>query len=321
MNTWKKLTALALGALMITSLTACSDSASSYPNKTITMIVPAEAGALIDTQARDIASRLDLGEQVIVSNMSGASQSIGTQELIQSDADGYIIGLISSSGLFTSPLSLGLDYTASELRPVAITQAPNTNMVVTYPGSGYETWADVLAAVEAGEEVIYSTGNAGSMAHMGFMELLDACGIEMKFVSYNGSSEAEAALIGGHIDIYMVIRETSMSKVDEGTFVPLVMFTDDPVEGYEDVALAGEYGVQANLFDNLILLAMPGDTPDDIYEIVKAEVDEMLVDEDYIAGRVASSNLPADVMTEEELVELIDMTVEVTSAIYASMTE
>lgn len=53
-----------------------------YPEQTITWIVPAAAGAAIDLPTRALIEQLDLGDgaKVVVENIDGASQTIGTAE-------------------------------------------------------------------------------------------------------------------------------------------------------------------------------------------------------------------------------------------------
>lgn len=329
----KKILSLLLGVTMLASLCACgtdkdSDTTTAaettaaqqeettaaeigakpdnYPTTNINMIVPANAGSLIDTLARDIANRLDLGKQILITNRGGGGQSIGTQELIISKADGYNIGLISSSGLLTSPIQLGLNYSIDDMRYIGICQGAQTNMVVTSKSSGYKTWDDVVAAAKAGKEIVYTTGNVGSSSHLAMLDLMEKSGIDLKFVPFNGSAEADAALQGGHVDLCMVIREPNMKKVEEGTYVPLVMYTDKPVEGYESVPLSGDYGVEGSLYDTVTVLCAPKDTPDNIFNYIKAQADKVFVDADYIAGREKAGNTAPTIMSEQEVYDSLN---------------
>ena len=53
--------------------------------------MPAAAGAAIDLPTRALIENLDLGENIVVENIDGASQTIGTAEAKNRDADGYTL--------------------------------------------------------------------------------------------------------------------------------------------------------------------------------------------------------------------------------------
>src|ERR1700679_3563844 len=94
-------TTVALTAIMVLALglTAPEAQAENYPNRPITVIVPAPAGGGTDTQARILAPKLSelLGQAVVVENRGGASGNIGAQAVAKADPDGYtLLAMISS---------------------------------------------------------------------------------------------------------------------------------------------------------------------------------------------------------------------------------
>ena len=64
-----------------------------YPNRPITMIVPAAAGGPSDTVARLVAETMsaDLGQRVVIENMGGAGGSLGAGRVAKSAPDGYTL--------------------------------------------------------------------------------------------------------------------------------------------------------------------------------------------------------------------------------------
>ena len=70
-----------------------------YPNKVIRLIVPWPAGGTTDLVGRVMAQKLgdSLGRNVVVDNRAGASGSVGTENMLQSPADGHTL-LVSSMG-------------------------------------------------------------------------------------------------------------------------------------------------------------------------------------------------------------------------------
>ena len=80
--------ATAVAAVLLFSATA---GAQSYPDRTITMVVPFSAGGPTDTVARLVAESMskDLGQQVIVENVGGAGGTLGAARVANAEADGY----------------------------------------------------------------------------------------------------------------------------------------------------------------------------------------------------------------------------------------
>ena len=70
---------------------AAEDAAASYPERSISLIVPAKTGGDVDQVARILASELtkELGVNVVVQNMAENGGNIGIQQVVSQDADGY----------------------------------------------------------------------------------------------------------------------------------------------------------------------------------------------------------------------------------------
>ena len=82
---------------------AASASAQTYPERSITMVVPFAAGGPTDTVARLVAESMskDLGQQVLVENVGGAGGTLGAGRVASSEPDGYTI-LLHHIGMATS---------------------------------------------------------------------------------------------------------------------------------------------------------------------------------------------------------------------------
>ncbi len=70
---------LGMTAAVAVSLFANGASAQTYPERTITMVVPFSAGGPTDTVARLVAESMskDLGQQIVVENVGGAGGTLG----------------------------------------------------------------------------------------------------------------------------------------------------------------------------------------------------------------------------------------------------
>jgi Tripartite tricarboxylate transporter family receptor len=88
--------------------------AQDYPNRPVTIIVPAAAGGPADTVARIVTNAMnqDLGRRIIVENVGGAGGTIGTARVVKAAPDGYTL-LFYNIGLATAA-------TLYPLRPLSI---------------------------------------------------------------------------------------------------------------------------------------------------------------------------------------------------------
>ena len=79
--------------------------AQSYPQRTITLVVPLTAGGGPDVLCRLVAEKLPniLGQQVIVENRVGAGGNIGAEAVARAIPDGHML-LCSPSTIFTNHL-------------------------------------------------------------------------------------------------------------------------------------------------------------------------------------------------------------------------
>ena len=93
----------AFGVTAALALSAYSASAQTYPERTITMVVPFAAGGPTDTVTRLVAESMskDLGQQIVVENVGGAGGTLGAGRVAQADPDGYTL-LLHHIGMATS---------------------------------------------------------------------------------------------------------------------------------------------------------------------------------------------------------------------------
>src|SRR4029079_5538204 len=93
----------ALAAAAAVTLYSFTASAQTYPERTITVVVPFAAGGPTDTVTRLVAESMskDLGQQIIVENVGGAGGTLGASQVAKADPDGYTL-LLHHIGMATS---------------------------------------------------------------------------------------------------------------------------------------------------------------------------------------------------------------------------
>ena len=195
------------------------------PERTITLIVPHSAGGGTDTQARQLVEAMKEVsgfQNIIVENVTGGSTGIGTNQVIDAEADGYTLlmyGTYVICGTMTGYTDgyKGLDFIAGlSLEPF---------MIAVQNDSEYQTLDDVIQAAKADPGSI-TLGNAGATATTGVVSygLNIACGNVFNVVAFNGGAELIPAVLGGHCDVGIFSQSEVLSN--SGELRPLAFLGD-----------------------------------------------------------------------------------------------
>jgi tripartite-type tricarboxylate transporter receptor subunit TctC len=176
-----------------------------YPTRPITMVVPFAAGGPTDILARIIAQAIgpELGQQIIVEDVTGAGGTIGATKAARATPDGYTLAM---GNLGTHAASLGiyksLPYDPrTDFDPVILV-ASTPMVLVTRKTLPVHTLTEVIAYAKAnkGKTTMGSAG-IGSISHLTLLLFNHLTGADVVHVPYRGLSEASNDLLGGQIDI------------------------------------------------------------------------------------------------------------------------
>ena len=146
-----------LVALVLLALAAPAI-AQSYPNRTVSVIVPYPAGGSVDVVARLVVQKLNesVGANFIVENRAGgAGGAVGANTVAKAAPDGYTLMLTASIHIITPLLNSKLPYDAvKDFAPVSLV-ASGPLIVSTAPNvpastlkeffqlvDNYATWGD-----------------------------------------------------------------------------------------------------------------------------------------------------------------------------------
>lgn len=222
------LSCLPLGAHAQASAAA---DATQWPERALRMVVPFPAGGATDVVARIIAQQagIELGQQVVVENKSGAGGTIGAGEAAKAQPDGYTILLTTTSTHSVSPhLFDNLPYDAkADFTPVAHLGTAGTVLLVTpsLPVNSVQELIE-LAKSKPGELNYASSGN-GTIVHLGTEAFMSQAGIEMTHIPYRGTGQAITDLMSGNVQVLMDAIPTGMPYVKKGQLKALAVTTTE----------------------------------------------------------------------------------------------
>lgn len=296
------------GSADTSSEPALGEKPADYPTENITWIVPAAAGAAIDLPTRALIESLDLGANIVVENIAGASQTIGTAEAKNRDADGYTLLTAANGGMLLQPSLVDLTYdTFKDFRHIAMIASPDPMAIAVSADSDISSIEDLLGKLEQGERVTWSFSNSGGVGHLAGLDLMSQKGYSSaEFVPFNGSAEVITALLGNHIDFIILDASVIAQRVSQGQVKALAVLADEELATLPGVPAIADYGVEnMGAYVGFKWLAVRADTPDEIVEYLKAQVNEATQTEEFQQYLTDNFFAPLDVYTEEEVTEMI----------------
>lgn len=223
------------------SISSIALASTTYPSKSMSWVVPLAPGGPADTLTRNIANKMSeqLGQSVIVENVSGAGGTIGATKAAKDPADGYHF-LMGHMGFMGAAPSL---YKNLRYDPVkdfkAVIRFPDTPAVLLVPqNSRFNTLKDLIDyAKEHPGKVNFGTAGVGSVSHLVAVLFASKAGIEITAVPYKGNAPALADLMGGHVDALFDQSNTSLSSVNGGKVKALGLASLKPMEQFSGVPL------------------------------------------------------------------------------------
>ncbi len=207
---------LLLGSLA--SFAACA--ADVYPSKAVRIVVPFAAGGSTDLLARSVAQRLNEAwkQPVLVDNRAGGGGIVGSEIVMKSAADGYmlLVGTVTTHAVSASlyrklPFDPQRDFT-----PITeIAHIPQ--LLSVHPSIPVRSVKELVALTRARpNDLNYGTAGAGSASHMA-MELFQSMAkIKIVHISYKGTGPAMVELLGGHLGLMFDVIMTSLPHMQAG---------------------------------------------------------------------------------------------------------
>lgn len=277
-----KLAALAAA----TALTASAVFAQTYPDRSITMVVPFSAGGPTDTVGRLVAEKMsaDLGQQIIVENVGGAGGTLGAGQVAGAEADGYTV-LLHHIGMATSAtLYRNLAYSPTEAFEYVglVTEVPMT--LVARKDFAPTDMASFIAYVkENAETITMANAGIGAASHLCGMLFMQAVDAPIVTVPYKGTGPAMTELLGGQIDIMCDQSTNTTEQIKGGTIKGFAVTTPARLDIFPDlptVAEAGLPGMEVSIWHGIYA---PKGTPAEATDRLAAALQKALADPEIVA--------------------------------------
>jgi tripartite-type tricarboxylate transporter receptor subunit TctC len=250
--------------------------AQAFPERPVTIVVPATPGGLTDMLARLIAPEFSQawGQPVVVENRPGAGALIGTQYAMRSKADGHTL-LMGSTDLLTLPLlnrNVVID-TVTGLQPVG-SLASMPLLMLGSSRIGEQSLPKVVEAMKkAPGKFTYASNGTASILQLYAEMFSHEAGVELLHVPYRGAVEATQALAGGEVD-FLVQPATAnvIGQVTARRVVPYAVMSRQRIAQLPDTPTVSELGYPQLETELWFGLFAPANVPTPIVEQINASL-------------------------------------------------
>lgn len=219
-----------------------------YPERPIMLVVPYAPGSS-DLEARILAPAMGkiLNQPVVVETRPGGGGSIGTNYVVRSKPDGYMIMFAGGTVLSLVPNLSDVPFKLDDLIPIASTSYVS-QMFAVNPGAPWKTMNEFVDYAKKNPDTIkFGSAGTGTAVHMCGEAMAFAAGIKWRHVPFKGAGEAVAAAIGGHVDCVVVMPQSLIPQVKGGKLRALSIFSSQRHPELPEIPPITETGIPFDL--------------------------------------------------------------------------
>ncbi len=269
MHPLKKLLLVALSAL-VPALAA----AQAYPAKPVRIVVPFPPGGPADLFGRALAQGMsgELGQPVVVENVSGVGGVLGVDRVAKAAPDGYYLALNSASTLSIAPFSLAkMPYDANRDFALITVVVRVPEVLAVHPSVPAKSFGEFLAYVRQNPgKVNFGSAGSGSITHLAGELLKAEAKLDMVHVAYKGAAPAVSDLVGGQVQMGIFDVPILLGHIRSGRLKALAITSARRAQTLPEVPTTAELGYAQVSSDNWYGLVAPAGTPGEVLKRIHA---------------------------------------------------
>ncbi len=276
---------LVVGALSVAT-TSFAQTAATFPNQSIRMVVPYPPGGPTDITARVVAAEMmkTLGQNVVIDNRPGASGMIGSEMVTKSTPDGYT--LLANASIHVINPSVYPDMRFDAIKDFTpITQLAQVPLVLVVPAnSPIKSVKDLVEYAKANPgKVNFGSAGSASAQHLAGESFKIAAGIQMQHIPYKGSAPALTDLAGGQLQLMFDSMPSATPMINSGKLRAIAVTTTKRAKARPDLPTIAESGFPGFDISTWYAYWAPKGTPSDIVEKLSAAAAQALKNPEVIA--------------------------------------
>ena len=289
--------------LLILALLPSLALAQAFPSKPLRLIVGFPAGGPADIFGRALAQGMaaELGQPVIVENISGVGGVLGVDRAAKAAPDGYTLCINSASPLVIAPYSLSkipYDVTKDFAFITLVVRVPE--VLAVHPSMPVGSLAELVAYAKAKPgKVNFGSAGSGSITHLAGELLKAEARIDLVHVPYKGAAPAVNDLLGGQVQMGIFDVPILLGHIRSGKLKALALTSNRRAPSLPDVATTVELGYPNVNSDNWYGLVAAAGTPAEvqrrIHSAAVAALKSKAVEEQFAkVGGIASPGTPEE---------------------------
>ena len=281
----RRAAAAVASVLLAATLAAASVMAQSWPERSITLIVPFAAGGASDVSSRIMAEAMSkqLGQTIVVENVAGAGGSTGSLRGRNAKPDGYTIGFghmgTHAAAVSTNPKLPYDPRTDYDYLGIHLT---TPHLIIVRKDLPTGTLQEFVAyAKDKGKDLKMGHNGLGSLAHLTCAFFFQLIGVEPTFVVYRGFGQTINDILSGAIDGTCDLIASGREHVVGGTVRGFGVATPERSPLLPDVPTSKEGGLPEFVMESWLGLYAPKGLPppilDKLREAAVAALEDPLV--------------------------------------------
>ena len=293
--------------LAIGLVVAFATQAQVYPSRPVRVVVGFAAGGSTDKLARLVALRLseELGQSVVVENISGAAGTIGAATVARAQPDGYTLLMGAGAHALAPSMRKSIPYDiVKDFAPISLA-AIGTYVLVVNPASKATTVEELIALAKSKPGALnMASAGVGTPLHLAGVMFQNRAGIELTHVAYRGDADANAAIVAGQVDLLFASLGPTLALIQSGKLRALAVTSLTRSAVAPDLRTIDEAGLKGYNMGTWWGLMAPAGTPAGVIEKLSAAMAKA-TSAPSIKAQFAASGIEAKGDTPAEFARLI----------------
>jgi tripartite-type tricarboxylate transporter receptor subunit TctC len=240
----------------------------SFPTKTIKLVVPFPAGGGTDAVARIVTQKMSetFNESIIVENKIGAGGSVATEYVAHAEPDGYTL-LFTTSGHAIQPHLQKLNWDPiKDFTPIS-TLVKNPLVIAVRPDFKANSIKDLIKmAKDNPGKFTYGSSGSGSALHMSAEYFKSVAKVDIVHIPYSGNAPMTLALLKGEVDMVFDSLTGPLPNIHAGKLRALAVTTLKRSFALPETPTLDEAGLKGYDFSSWSGILAPAGTPQDIVQ-------------------------------------------------------
>lgn len=258
-----------------------------------------------DIYVRVLGTRLTdlLGQQVIIENRIGGSQSLAVQSVANAPPDGHTLLIQSVAALISKSVNPKREFDpVGDFAAVAKIYGGGASALVVRSESAARSIEDIVSLAKASPgKLSYGATERGSLSHLSTELFIFATNTQAFHVPFKTPADFLQAMLRGDVDFAIVATTQSMPQIRAGKVRALGVTSAERLSDLPDVPTLRERLKNDLLIqENWAGLAVPLKTPGDIVRRLNAETIKALTDPGLRKAIETAGNEPAAAETPEQ---------------------